>query len=236
MAIANMIDRIVGKQRERQAADFRDVVTQIADGNEPDADLVAQSLRDAGKSLDDLQKAVELLQRRREMRKKWDAVPDLMAEREKLQQQIAKANRELKAAERKHYATVIPIISELDQLKEVTDEGEKAQRELWSTCTDPILLDNMADVQMRLEKRRQEASDLRSQIDNLRDWAKHDRAEAASRKMIIDGDRQAEAHLDRAKEHESKAAEYQAMLTKTNKIVSNLEREESAIREQMLVP
>ena len=236
MAIANMIDRIVGKQRERQAADFRDVVTQIADGNEPDADLVAQSLRDAGKSLDDLQKAVELLQRRREMRKKWDAVPGLMAQRQKLQQQIDKANRELEAAERKHYAIVNPIISELDQLKEATYEGEKAKQELWATCTAPTLLDNMADVQMRLEKRRQEASDLRSQIDNLRDWAKHDRAQAASQKMIIDGDRQVEAYLDRAKEHESKAAEYQATLTKTNKIVSNLEREESAIREQMLVP
>lgn len=53
----------------------------------------------------------------------------------KIQQQIDEANRELEAAERKHYAIVNPIISELDQLKEATYEGEKAKRELWATCT-----------------------------------------------------------------------------------------------------
>ena len=236
MTITTVIDRIVGKQRERQETDFCDVVVQIADGNEPDADLVAQSLRDAGKSLDDLQKAVELLQQRRELQKKWDAVPGLMAQRQQLQQQIAKANRELEAAERKHYAIVNPIISELDQLKEATYEGEKAKQELWDTCTDLALLDKLADVQLRLSKRRQEASDLRSRIENLRDWAKHDRAEAERKKMIVDADHQVEEHLDRAKEHENRAAELEAMLTKTKKIVSNLECEEAAVREQMLVP
>ena len=77
---------------------------------------------------------------------------------------------------------------------------------------------------------------LRMQIDNLRGWAKHDRAEAATQKMIVDHDGQAEAYLNRAKGHENRAAEREATLTKTNKIVSNLEREEAAIREQMLAP
>ena len=226
----------MGKQRERQVSDFRDIVVEIADGKEPDGDIIAQVLFENGKSLEDLQKAAELLQRRRELHKKWDAVPGLMAQREKLQQQIAEANRKLEAAERKHYAIVNPIISDLDQLKEATCEGEKAQRELWNTCTDPTLLDNLADVEMRLSKRRQEASDLRSRIENLRDWAKHDRAEAERKKMIVDADHQVEEHLDRAKEHENRAAELEAMLTKTKKIVSNLECEEAAAREQMLVP
>ena len=70
----------------------------------------------------------------------------------------------------------------------------------------------------------------------MRDWAKSDRAEAGQHKMIVDGDGDAKTYLARAKEHERKAVERQAQLTKINKIVSSLEREEMAIREQMLVP
>lgn len=107
-----------------------------------------------------------------------------------------------------------------------------------ATCTDQSLLDKLADVQLRLSKRREETSDLRTRISNLREWAKSERAEAEHQKMIIDGDgdAQVKVHLGRAKEHDRKVAEREAMLTKVNKIVSELEREEVAIRDQMLVP
>ena len=78
MSIATMIERIVGKQQERQAAraaDFRSVVVQIADGKEPDADFVAQVLHEAGKSLDDLQKAVELFNGVVTYGRNWTASP-----------------------------------------------------------------------------------------------------------------------------------------------------------------
>lgn len=52
--------------------------------------------------------------------------------------------------------------------------------------------------------------------------------------MIVDGD--AKTYLARTKEHERKVVEREAQLTKINKIVSSLEREETAICEQMLVP
>lgn len=54
--------------------------------------------------------------------------------------------------------------------------------------------------------------------------------------MMVDADHLVEMCLARAKEHDRKAAEHEATLTITNKIISNLEREEIAIREQMLVP
>ena len=46
MSIATLVERIVGKQHEWQAAksaDFRDVVAQIADGKEPDPDLIVRT-------------------------------------------------------------------------------------------------------------------------------------------------------------------------------------------------
>jgi hypothetical protein len=238
MSIATVIERIVGKQRERQAAGFRELVVEIADGNEPNADVVSQVLRDADQSHDDLREAVELLQRRREIRKKWDHIPDLMTQRRELERQMAEADRELETAERKHYMTVNPIGAELEQLKEATWEGEKAKQELWDTCTDPMLLGQLADVQLRLAKRREEATDLRRRIDDLRSWAKNERTEAEHQRTIIDGngDAQAKVHITRAKEHERMAAERESMLTSINKTICTLEREESRIRKQMLVP
>ena len=241
MAISTLIERIAGKQRERKAvrlADFRDVVVQIADGKDPDADFVAEALRDADKSVEDLQKAVELLQRRRELRKKWDGVPSQTAQRQEVERQIAKADRELEAAETKHYDTVNPLYAELQRLKEAEHEGEKAKRELWATCTDQSLLDKLADVRLRLSKKREEADDQGKRIANWRDWARSECAAAERQKMIVDGDGdvQVKVHLARAKEHKRKAAEREAQLRKTNKIVTEMEREEAAIHEQMLVP
>jgi hypothetical protein len=241
MSIATLVDRIAGRQRERQAvrlADFRDVVVQIADGKEPDPDFVAEALRDADKSVDDLRKAVELLQRRRELRKQWDGVPGLADQRQEVERQIAKADRELETAESKHYAIVNPLYVELQRLKEAEQEGEKARRELLDTCTDQILLDKRADVQLRLSKRSEEADNERKRIANWRDWAKSECAAAERQKMIIDGDgdAQVKVHLGRAKEHERKAAKQESLLANANKVVTELEREEAKIREQMLVP
>jgi hypothetical protein len=166
------------------------------------------------------------------------AVPDLMAQRQELERQMAKADRELETAESKHYTTVNRIYSQLELLKEATQKGENAKQELLATCTDQSLLDKLADVQLRLSKKREEASDLRTRISNLRSWAKSERAAAEQQKMIIDGDGDAQikVHLARAKEHERKAAEREAMLTKANRIVADMEREEAAIRKEMLVP
>lgn len=91
-----------------------------------------------------------------------------MAQRQELEQQLSEADRELELAESKHYATVHPICSDLERLKEAIQEGEKAKSELLDTCSDQILLDKLADLQIRLSKRREEAADLRSRIDNLR--------------------------------------------------------------------
>ncbi len=237
----SLVERIVGKQREWQAArsaDFRDIVVQIADGEEPDDDLIGETMAKAGKSIDDLHKAVELLKRRRELREKWDSISELTARSQELQRQIEDANRELKAAEDKHEATVYPLDFDLQQLREATQEGEKAKVELWQTCTDPVLLDKLSDAQLRLTKRREEVSELQKRVECFRGLAASDRADALRHEKIIDGngDAQVKMYLARAKGHDREAGEQDALLTKAKKIVAGLEREEAAIREQMLVP
>ncbi len=163
MSIATLIEKVVGKQQARRAADFRDLVVQIADGHEPDADCVADVLREADKSLEDLQKAVDLLERRREWRRQYDRLPELAAERNGIQRQIAAADKVLEAAEREHYSTVQPLIAELQRISGAEDEGRKAKQELVDTYADESCLDKLADVRLRLSARRDEAAGLTSE-------------------------------------------------------------------------
>jgi hypothetical protein len=239
MSIATLIERVVGKQRKRQEvklADFHDVVRQIADGREPDDDFVVLALRDADKSVDDLQAAVALLQRRRELRKQWNNISALATPRQRLRRQMAEADKELEAAEKEHYDSVNPLIAELQRINEGEQEGRQARQELLATCTDQSLLDKLADVQLRLSARRDEAARLRGRIDDLRSRARSERAEAEHQKMIVDGGDRVKVHLARAKEHDRAVSEREAALRKIDKLVAGLEREEETVREQMLVP
>ena len=64
MSLTNLFAKIAGRHQERvqtRKADYRSLVTAIADGKEPDPELVDQILADSGKTLDDLRTAVELL-------------------------------------------------------------------------------------------------------------------------------------------------------------------------------
>jgi exonuclease VII small subunit len=209
---------------------------QIADGKEPDAESVAQVLRDAEKSPDDLQKAVELLQQRRQWRQCYDELPRLVAERKEIEKQIEVANAALEAAEREFDRAINPLLFRRQQINESQSECDKAQKGLWETCTDATVLDKLADVQSQLETVWQESRDLRNRVESLRKLATSDRDEAGRQKMIVGGDREAKAYIERAKQHDRKIAEYEATLTKADKIVADLERQKAGIREQMLVP
>jgi hypothetical protein len=234
--MATLLERVLGTHRERQALNFRELVVEIADGIEPDPEVVARALYDSKKDRDDLQEAVELLKRRRQWRQQYDRLPELAAERAEVRRQIAAAEEVFEAAEKERFHVVEPLRGRDEEIGVVAWEGEKAGQELQNTCTDPVVLEQLSDVQMRLTNKREQAGDLRRQIDQLRELAKDDRAEAARQKMIVGGDRDVKAYLERAKQHDRKIAECEAAMAKVDKAISNLEHEEAAIRVQMLVP
>jgi hypothetical protein len=53
---------------------------------------------------------------------------------------------------------------------------------------------------------------------------------------IVHGEQQVQEHLERAKRHERAADGCQAQLLRVERAVATLERQERAIRDQMLVP
>jgi uncharacterized coiled-coil DUF342 family protein len=153
-----------------------------------------------------------------------------------IEKQIDVANKVLEAAQQEYETTTGPLVFRIQQIHDSQNECDKARQGLWTTCTDADVLDKLADVQSQLSQVRKEAHELRSRIDNLRDQATGDRAEAECQKQIVGGDQQVKTCLARAHEHDRKAAEYKSMLTKADRIISDLEHEESVIREQMLAP
>jgi len=239
MSLTIVIDSILGKQKKRQEArltDFRDVVVRIADGHEPDVDRVDAILHDAGKSLDDLRQAVEQLQNRRQLRDQWNLLPALNAERKEIEAKIAAANKALDAADAHHTEVTVPLHARLQEIRDASWAAESAKNELWQTCQDPVLTASLAEAQKALAAARQDAATLRAQIDNWKSQVRSDRAAAERARATIHGERQVEEALDLAKQHERKVGECEAQLAKAEKTVAGLERQEAAIREQMLSP
>lgn len=180
MNLTSLMDKVIGRQRERQQSRheaYRTLVAQLADGKEPDAEQVDELLGALGKSLDDLKADVERLEQRREWKAQLDALPKLADEQKRLGKQVAAADRELEAAESKHTEITAPLYGRLDQIKQAMSQAEDARRRLWDTCSDPAIMAELnevtttrADVSTRRAKL---AADARQQ----REWANSDRAE-----------------------------------------------------------
>lgn len=131
----------------------------VADGKEPDVDLVEETLASSGKSLDDLQAAVQLLERRRALRKQFDQGPALTKERAELEKKIITADEAFEQAERRHEATVAPLVARMSQVVAGQRQGTDAREALIESCADSELVTALAEVTKYL---REATTDARS--------------------------------------------------------------------------
>lgn len=233
MNLATLMDKVIGRQRERQQSrheSYRTLVAQLADGQEPDADNVDELLGALGKSLDDLKADVERLEKRRQWKAQIDQLPKLADEQQRLGRQVSAADRALEEAELKHTEVTAPLYGRLDQIKQAQSAAEDARRRLWDTCADPAIVAELkevvtarADVSGRRTKL---AADVRQQ----REWARADRAEvphATSETQIVE-------LRQRAARRDARAAELEAELTKLVGEEADLERRETTLRVRSL--
>jgi chromosome segregation ATPase len=231
MSIPTIIDRVLGKQRERQSArlaGFAGIVREIADGHEPDADLVDGILRDAGKTLDDLRTAVEKLQHRRELKARLDRLPKLAAQRKDVERQMIDANRALEQAEERHVEVTNPLQMHLQDLKEQIWAGEQAR----STCEDEALRARLDEVVAHTAEAHREAAALRAGIERSRDLAQADRQRADSLVFA----KRSDDLRKRAQEYDAEVVHLQTRLKAVEKELASLQKQEAAIRDEMLVP
>lgn len=235
MSLTSLLDKIAGRQQQRRKAyeaDFRQLVVQIADGNEPDPEVIEDVLAASQKTVDDLREAVELLNRRRELRRAVDGVRKLEEERKRIEGAIAEADRIFNDANARHDATVDPLGIRLKQIKTLTSEADRARQELYSTCPNADLVSRLEEVTRPLDQAKRRLGSAETQARNLRNQAKTERADAE----LCVREPNAEAHVKEAENCDAQARELERELPGLRRQVADLERQDVEIRAKMLVP
>lgn len=235
MNLTTLLDKIAGRQQERRQAreaDFRQLVTQVADGDEPEPEEIEHILGANQKTIADLRDAVELLQRRRELRRTVDLAPELAKERADIEKRIAKADRIFKQADAKHDETVDPLHARLRQIRSLVVEAEHARFELWETCRDAELLRRLEEVSRPGAELSHKLSVMETKASHLRDEARYEREQAAHAERAPN----AEAHKEEAARCEAEAKQLEREIPALRRQVEELTYQEAEIHEQMLVP
>lgn len=167
MSLSSLMEKISGRQKERQqqkVQSYRDLVKQIASGKEPDPVSVEATLEAAGKSLDDLQQAVK----RYEQRMTWKAQAVMQAalekEQQRLQKEVAAADKVLEDAETLHNEVTAPLYGELHQIKEGLSDASKARQLLFDSCDNEELRTQLRELSQESQRLMGENGDLQSRI------------------------------------------------------------------------
>jgi predicted nucleic acid-binding Zn-ribbon protein len=235
MSLSSLFDKIAGRQRQREQTrvnDFRSLVRAIAAGQEPDAEHVDGVLTVSGKTLDDLKQAVELYQKRKDMKAQLDTVPALDAEEAEINKRIGKAREVFDAARTKFEEEVNPLRWRREQIAAERIEAMRLPQQLVATCPYEELVERLKATERawreaHAEKDRldRELVELRKSVQGLREYAEN----ASFWEVRAD-------YLQRSEFVAKRAAEKEKQLAEVNQRIERLEKEQEAIRQEMLVP
>ena len=235
MNLNTLFDKIAGRHHQRQharKADFHKLVQHVADGKEPDDEFVDRVLLENDRTLEDLRGAVDLLSKRRGLRRTIDGLPDLRSERQELERQIGAAEKAFEEAEAHYDSVVNPLAARLDQVKRDMTGAEQAKQELERTCADEDLRSELEQVRQQLHSLSTQKSKSEIEANDLRTAAKSDRNEVRHAHTKV----REEELSERADRRDKRAEQLEAEVAKLRRQVSDAERKEKAARERMLEP
>ena len=247
MSLTNLFAKIAGRHQERQQArkaDFKSLVKSVADGQEPDPDEVERILAETGKTLEDLQHAVELYLKRRALKATIDQKPKLEKDREQIEKQIGQASDALTAAEKKYKETTDPLLGQRDYIRDQMLEIDRARTELERTCDDQDLLNELASTTATLANLRNKAAELERSITAHRQRANDLRTaayqllnprEVSTRDEATSKAEAADLH-SRAEHRESQIPNLEHQLTSVRDQIVDADRRGATLRGHLLVP
>lgn len=148
------------------------------------------------------------------------------------QPKIGKAAEVLNAAEAKFTETVNPLRWRIDQIKQELHQAWGLTQSLVESCPYPELVERARQIDKSRSATHDEATRLRNEIE---DHVKAINTYKSQAETSSFRPHQLE-YLDRARHRETCLAETKAKLTETLQRANDLEKQEAAIREQMLVP
>jgi hypothetical protein len=174
MSLESFWARLTGQEKQRHRTDrqkWLDLVSATADEKPPaDADKVLVA---AGKSVADLQAAVDRLKRRREAHAAVERGRAAAVEREDVHRRLAAVaahcEEEILAAEAKLAAAVRPLEERQIELRHLETLGEEGLRVLKTTAdpNDPAVQPVLADLNKKLAAATERLRTLNAQIGNV---------------------------------------------------------------------
>jgi chromosome segregation ATPase len=211
---------MIGLQQQRSQQkqnSYRELVAGIATGEDPSAAEVDRLLAETNKSISNLKDDVETYQHRMALKAMVASLPKLEEEFAQVQQQIAAADRELEAAERRNDEITGPLYGRLHVIKEARADAAAASQELYETCDSPELEQQLNEINAEIERLNKSAWDLAAQatyLDNKADSERHqadkelteeDRAHRREQATLFE--KQAESLRQRVKSSQKAQAE-----------------------------
>ena len=167
MNVTQLIEKIAGRQKERQqqkVQSYRDLVKQIAGGKEPNPESAEATLEAAGKSLDDLQKAVKLYEQRMTWKAQVAMQQSLEKEQQRLHKEVAAADKALEDAESLNNEVTGPLYGELHQIKEGLSDASRARQLLFDSCDNEELWGHLREMSQESQRLMDENRDLQGRI------------------------------------------------------------------------
>lgn len=153
--MTSVLQQAVRRQDQRQqarAADFQQLIIDLANDKHVGADRVDEVLASAGKTAADLNSAVSRYKLRKAKFAKVLAAEAAEQELQGIQQQYEQLNAELQAAKDRHRDAVLPLRRRADQLTQQIQEGTSARIDLQRDCSDPRRLEEAMGLALKLRE------------------------------------------------------------------------------------
>ncbi len=236
-----MLKELLGElesRRKNRQSEFLTTAHKLAANERVTPAAVERVLAESGKTLTELQAAVELIQRRRKWNEIISAEPALEKERAAIKDRIAAEDRRLASAKQVHADATGPMYVRLEFIRAHVSDASDARRLLIQTCPYAELKDELGALQERLNEQRDRLAALKRQAGRTQD-ARDDLAEAHRHEQGVSAGsdpRRAAEWRERAERHQRAADAAKAELPAVEKEVARLEKAEAAIYAKMLTP
>lgn len=225
-------------RRENREADFWTTARKLAVGEKVTTASVEKVLAENGKTLVELQTAVELFTQRARWNEQRRQAAALEKEQTSVQNRIAAEDRKLAAAEAAHNDATAPLYARVYEIRAAVSDASDARRKLIETCPDEALRAQLAAVGDRLAALRAQAVDLRDRGELVKDADRDEQTAERLQAGIVP--LASTAHIDRMREQAARKREAgeqaKAGLAGVLKDIVAAEKEQEAVYERMARP
>jgi chromosome segregation ATPase len=232
MSISGYFEKITGlelQRRKRRMSCYTDIVAAIAKNQQPSPVEAESILDEVGKSVEELRIDVDKYRRRLQLKALVASLPDVDRELADIDKQIKEQDQLLERAESRHDEVTAPLYARKSELREQRMEAAEAGRQLFATCEDTGLLEQLAQVTDDLEELIKSNRELQTQVSYLNTTADTERHRASRELKAEDRARrleQAEVYEKQAKSLEqqvkAKEAEQQQLVKRREEIEARM--------------